>query len=223
MANKTKQNNSLLTILTLLLLLTATGMAVMGLIYKQRQNNLATPQLTLKQTLVTNPNLTPDGVQSSPEVTLNSKQEEITNGPPTEQSVYEARLFFIQPVDGGRFILKSTRAMVNYSDEKLLAATINSLLAGPPLNNRNNGLISMIPDGSKLLSATINNGVAYLDFNDNIRFNTFGSDGYEAELNQIIYTATEFTSVNAVRILVNGEALDFLSEGINISQPLMRK
>jgi spore germination protein GerM len=70
----------------------------------------------------------------------------------------------------------------------------------------------------------IENGVAYLDFSESIKFNQFGSEGLRAELRQIVYTATEFPTVEAVQILVNGTRLDYLSsEGIYIGKPLTRQ
>ncbi|MDR2865644.1 MAG: GerMN domain-containing protein, partial [Spirochaetaceae bacterium] len=41
-------------------------------------------------------------------------------------------------------------------------------------------------------------------------------------LRQIVWTATEFSSVHDVQILIEGRKIDFLGEAIRIDRPLSR-
>ena len=82
---------------------------------------------------------------------------------------------------------------------------------------------SLIPAGTKLLSIKIQSGVAYLDFSEDFEINPFGVEGYNAQLMQIVYTATSFSTVKSVQFLIEGEKKEYLgSEGQWIGSPLSR-
>ena len=82
---------------------------------------------------------------------------------------------------------------------------------------------TLIPKGTKLLGIKISNGVAYLDFSEDFEINTFGVEGYNAQLMQIVYTATSFSTVKSVQFLIEGEKKEYLgSEGQWIGSPLSR-
>jgi len=100
---------------------------------------------------------------------------------------------------------------------------LNALAAGPSPEERKKGYSSLIPAGTKLLSATVRGTTAYLSFNDQFQFNSFGIEGYAAQLRQIVWTATEFDSVKDVQFLIEGRRVDYLgAEGIFIGSPVGR-
>ena len=105
-----------------------------------------------------------------------------------------------------------------------LTYAINELLKGPSLGNSNEkNCMSLIPTGTKLLSAKVQNGVAYLNFNENFDINPYGVEGYVNQLMQIVYTATSFSTVTSVQFLIEGEKREYLgSEGQWIGSPLSR-
>lgn len=104
-----------------------------------------------------------------------------------------------------------------------LAEAIGALMTGPSESYRKRGYSSLIPQGTKLLSATIRGGTAYLSFSDQFQFNTYGIEGVAAQLRQIVWTATEFDTVKDVQILIEGRRVDYLgSEGIWIGSPIGR-
>ena len=105
-----------------------------------------------------------------------------------------------------------------------LTETINSLLKGPSSDEINKGSLTLIPDGTRLLSARVEGNTAYLNFNEAFRFNSLGREGYTAQLKQIVYTATEFSNVNAVQIMIDGGVKEYLGgEGIFVGEPLTRE
>lgn len=132
------------------------------------------------------------------------------------------RVFFIRATDSGHLSLRGTSIEIS-DDNSPLTFAIQALLKGPSLTERSHGMSSLIPEGSRLVSATVREGVAYLDFNEDFRFNPLGTDGYQAQLQQIVYTATEFPSVQSVQILVEGKKIDYLHEGIYVGEPLSRE
>lgn len=141
--------------------------------------------------------------------------------PQAAQNRVEARLFFVRSADDGRFALRGSSAQVLYSDS-LLKPVIEALLAGPQLSERSRGAYSLIPENSALLSAKVSGQTAFLDFNESFRFNSLGFEGFEAQLQQIVYTATELEGVSQVQILIEGHVVDYLSEGVYVGKPLTR-
>ena len=85
------------------------------------------------------------------------------------------------------------------------------------------GLISLIPEQTELRSISLKNGTAYLNFSESFRFNSFGVEGYNAQLKQVVYTATEFSNIDSVQILIEGSKMDYMGpEGVFIGKPLSR-
>lgn len=141
---------------------------------------------------------------------------------PNRPQYRKARLFFAA-VDGeGRITLKSVIRPVPIGDSPLLD-TLGSLLKGPTPQEFNLGLLSMIPAGSRLLSATMKKDTAVLDFNEKFRYNTLGVEGQLAQLRQVVFASTEFSSVKKVQILIEGKRVDFLgADGVSIGKPFDR-
>jgi len=103
-----------------------------------------------------------------------------------------------------------------------LRNSINALLAGPTPDEIMRGIDSFIPEGSRLLSASVENSTAYLSFNQEFRYNPKGREGCVASIKQIVWTATEFSNIQNVQFLIEGETVDFLSEGVPIRTPIGR-
>ncbi len=142
--------------------------------------------------------------------------------PEAQEQTLRARLFFVQVNDQGYIQLKSIIRTVPAGDAPLTAA-VQALLEGPDTREMNRGLLNLIPEDSQLLSARVTDGTAYLNFNEAFRFNPMGMDGYEAQIRQLVYTATEFPTIDRVQILLDGQVNDYLgAEGIFIGEPLGR-
>ena len=122
---------------------------------------------------------------------------------------------------GGDLALAKTTRKLAVSDSPLIDC-VNALLAGPSAEEKNRGLASYIPPNTRLLSARVVNNTVHLNFNEAFRYNTFGREGCEAQLRQIVWTATEFPNVNNVQIEIEGKIVDFLIEGIMIRNPIGR-
>lgn len=133
-----------------------------------------------------------------------------------------ASLYFVVVDSDGSIVRKVVKRKLPKTDSPLTNA-INALLAGPTLEETNKNCMTLIPEGTKLLGASVKNGVATLNFNENFEFNTIGVEGYIGQLMQIVYTATEFSTVKSVQFLIEGQHKDYLgSEGQWIGSPLAR-
>ena len=77
--------------------------------------------------------------------------------------------------------------------------------------------MSLIPAGTRLLGASVKNGIATLNFSEEFEFNGISADSYRAQLMQIVYTATEFSTVDSVQFLIEGQRKDYMgSEELQI-------
>jgi spore germination protein GerM len=104
-----------------------------------------------------------------------------------------------------------------------LAATLRALLLGPTLQDKAQGALSLIPAGSKLLSVRLKDRVALVSLSEEFEHNTLGQEGLAGQLREIVWTATQFSSVDAVQFLINGQYRDTLGDpGLAIATPLNR-
>jgi len=101
-------------------------------------------------------------------------------------------------------------------------AALDALFAGPDALERAAGLVSDVPAGTRLLGLTITGGVATADVSDAFESGG-GSLSMTARLAELVYTLTQFPSVQKVRLKVNGQVVTALGgEGILLEQPVGR-
>jgi spore germination protein GerM len=134
----------------------------------------------------------------------------------------ERALYLINIESDGAVIRTKVTRSLPVTDSPL-TDVITSLLAGPMPEERRRGLISLIPEGTRIMSATVRGSTAYINFNEEFQFNTYGVEGYAAALRQIVWTATEFSNVRDVQVLIEGRRVDYLGEGVWIGSPLSRE
>ena len=142
---------------------------------------------------------------------------------PAVTGTTELQLCFVN-IDGDGSVARQVIKRTVPKSDSPLTTSINLLLQGPDTTKAaERNLMSLIPPGTKLLSAKVQNGVAYLNFNENFEINTYGVEGYIHQLEQIVFTATSFSTVSSVQFLIDGEKRDYLgSEGVVIATPLSR-
>lgn len=102
------------------------------------------------------------------------------------------------------------------------AAAVNALLGGPVAPESSAGPTSTVPSGSKLLGLSITNGIAAASFNS-----TFASGGgsfsMQARIAQVVFTLTQFSTVQKVLFQLNGvTATTFGGEGLILDHPVGR-
>ncbi len=138
-------------------------------------------------------------------------------------SLMEIQLCFVMIDGDGSVVRKMAKRTVAKTDSPL-TYSINELLKGPnsTISGEKN-LSTLIPKGTKLLSAKVQNKVAYLNFNQAFEFNEIGIEGYIHQLEQIVYTATAFSTVESVQFLIEGQKVEYLAEAQWIGSPLSRK
>ena len=105
---------------------------------------------------------------------------------------------------------------------RVATAAIDALLAGPTAAERASGVASAVPGGTRLLGITIRGGVATVDLTSEYQSGG-GSLSMQTRLGQVVYTLTQFPTVQKVRFRLDGTPVNvFSSEGIVLDHPVGR-
>ncbi len=140
------------------------------------------------------------------------------------QSTISSHVYFVKIHDDGSFyLIKKTRSIKK--TQAVLTKTLAVLFQGTTPEEERNGIKSFIPEKSVVKSAVVKNGIAYINISDDFQFNTFGPTALEAQVYQIIYTSTEFPTIDKVQILINGQKISYLSGegGLSLAEPISRQ
>lgn len=104
------------------------------------------------------------------------------------------------------------------SSERPLVEALTTLVSGPT----DPALATAIPLGTELKDVSVVDGVATIDLSGEFETGP-NALGTRAGLAQVVYTATRFPTVDAVRFLIDGNAVEsFGGEGIPLAEPLAR-
>jgi len=134
-----------------------------------------------------------------------------------------AKLYFVVIDADGKVVRKEVSREIAQTDSPL-SETLQTLFRGANSSESGKGLRSLIPTGTKLLSATVKNGVASINLSDEFQFNQYGIEGYLGQLSQVVFTATTFPTVTSVQFLIEGQRREYLgAEGVWIGTPLSRE
>ena len=159
--------------------------------------------------------------QTQPSAQSKTAQPAQTASTPVPVSnTIKAKICFVAIDSDGPVVRKEVSRSV--AKDSPMGDALKMLLAGPSATEAKTGCRSLIPEGTRLLSARVQNGVATLNFSEEFQFNQFGAEGSLAQLMQVVYTATNFSTVKSVQILIEGQKRDYLTEGVWIGSPLSR-
>lgn len=154
-------------------------------------------------------------------VTTPTKKTETTKTV-TPAPTRTATLFFVKIDADGKVIRKETSREIAKTDSPL-SETLNTLFRGTSSAEAGKGYRSLIPEGTRLLSAVVKDGVATVNVSEEFQFNQFGIEGYLGQLAQVVFTATSFSTVKSVQFLIEGQRREYLgAEGVWIGTPLSR-
>ena len=142
---------------------------------------------------------------------------------PVPPETRERGIYLVRIEDDGA-VLHLARVARNLGDSgSPLTDTLNALLAGPTPEEAALGFVSFIPPDVRLISARVELGTAFVNFNEDFRYNTRGSEGFTQQVRQVVWTATEFPNVGEVQILIGGSRVEFLHHGVGIGSPISRQ
>jgi spore germination protein GerM len=103
-----------------------------------------------------------------------------------------------------------------------LPSALRALVAGPTARERARGLHSEIPARTTFRGVAVRNGVATVDLSR--RFEAGGGSlSMTTRLKQLVWTATAFRGVTAVRLELDGRLVRSIGgEGVMVDRPLTR-
>lgn len=97
---------------------------------------------------------------------------------------------------------------------------LKELVNGPSFKERNQGLSSEIPKGTKILNITTRDKSIIIDLSNEFQYGG-GTESQYTRLNQLIKTVVNLKLNKPVYLYLNGEQADVIGgEGILINQPL---
>ncbi len=150
---------------------------------------------------------------------LNNTQEIVE---PEKSNLRNAVLYFVRINAEGLISLAGTMRPVYYDDSPL-RETLITLINGQSTSEISQGMITMIPEGTELRNVYVRENTAFIDFSDEFLINPLGHVGLIAQIEQVVYTSTEFKNINNVQILIEGKIQEYLSsEGFYLGEPLSR-
>jgi hypothetical protein len=105
---------------------------------------------------------------------------------------------------------------------RVARAALEALLAGPTPEEEAAGVSTAIPEGTRLLDVSIEEGIATVDLSSEYESGG-GSLGMLLRLAQVVYTVTQFPTVEGVLFELDGEPVEvFSGEGIILDHPVTR-
>lgn len=102
-------------------------------------------------------------------------------------------------------------------------AAMEELLVGPSGAEAEADVFTAIPEGTELLDLDISDGTATVDLSSEFERSGGGSFAERMQLAQVVYTLTQFPTVDDVVLEIDGERVEvFGSHGIVIDDPMKR-
>lgn len=136
----------------------------------------------------------------------------VTTAPPARSTV---RAYFLRDEKVGPVARDATGVAT-------AAAALDALLAGPTAAEKALGLSSTIPAGTSRLGITIHDRIATVDLSRQFESGG-GSASMQGRVAQVVFTLTQFPTVDAVTFKVDGRPLTALGgEGLPLDNPQRR-
>ena len=99
---------------------------------------------------------------------------------------------------------------------------MNALLEGPDDLEAEIGMTTAIPAETELFSVEVSDGLAVVDLSSDFNA-TSGTLGETLAISQVVFTLTDFDSIDGVSFRIDGEDVDAIgSHGSDVSEPLTR-
>ncbi|MFZ6004338.1 MAG: GerMN domain-containing protein [Actinomycetota bacterium] len=145
--------------------------------------------------------------------TTTTEEETTTTEEPAEETV--VRAYFLRDERVGPVARTATGPAV-------AAAAMEGLLSGPEASEAEIGFSTTIPAGTELNGVTIADGVATVDLSSEFTSGG-GSASMQGRVAQVVFTLTQFDTVDSVEFEVDGEPLTVLGgEGLMLDDPQTR-
>jgi hypothetical protein len=102
----------------------------------------------------------------------------------------------------------------------VVGAAVSRLLAGPTRAEAAAGAGSAVPAGTQLLGISLHGGVATVDVTS--EFEGGGAARERLSLAQLVYSVTQFPTVHALRLHLDGQPVNAFADGLVLPDPIDR-
>jgi spore germination protein GerM len=150
------------------------------------------------------------------------KEKDTDKEKKSDAATRRVRVYFIK-LDSrtDKMYLSSVQRKVG--EQSTLRDTLNELIKGPTRQEKNRGYLTAVPVNLRIRGVRTRNRTAFVDFNSAIEYGASGNI-LISRLDQIVYTATQFSNINDIVITINGARRSTLgSDGLSIGGPLTRR
>ena len=163
---------------------------------------------------------TTPGSGSSSSSSSQQTQQDKSSGQKTEGSSASALTIKVYyPNEDGTHLLAVKRQIRTDKNTDKYMAALQSLLEG----TKEKGQVNIIPKAAKLRSVKVDQGVAKVDFTQElVKSFSGGSTGESLMVGSIVDTLTEFPEVKSVQILINGKTVETIAGHMDTSVPIKR-
>lgn len=96
---------------------------------------------------------------------------------------------------------------------------LDKIIAGPPVD----GLMKIIPSGTKINSVKADGDLVIVDLSGNITSYGGGSTWERGIVRSIVLSLTELPGIRRVQFLVDGKQIEYLPQGTVIAEPMTRE
>lgn len=126
-------------------------------------------------------------------------------------------IYFMEVTETSFVLGKEPREFGTFGGPQVdLEEVMTELLKGPDKDE----LSRVIPEGTVLRGVTLEYGVAYVDFSEELLQAEVGSEAEAVLVDSIVKTLTQLEEVDSVQILVEGEIVETIAGHISIDEPL---
>lgn len=197
----------------MLLVLVGVAAAVSGCGYSDEVGDAGTVSTTeAAQTTTTEP--PQDSTTTSPPTTL---LPESTTSTTAVQNAMNVNVYFSREEK----ICATSRSIPE--TQQVGAAAMRALLDGPTPEEEDWGMVTSIPEGTTFLGLTIDGGVATVDLSKEYASGG-GSLSMLMRLAEVVFTLTQFPTVDGVNFKLDGKPIDVLGgEGLILDHPMSRE
>lgn len=116
----------------------------------------------------------------------------------------------------GKDIVLVEKTVVIPRGQSVLKDTLEALIG-----YRSPDLLNLVPLNTKVRKVWIKGDVAFIDFSEEFSYNSYGMVGYDIQINQVVFTATQFAQVKSVYFYIEGKPADYLGgDGYILHNPI---
>lgn len=154
--------------------------------------------------------------EPTPEPTVTPTPVEDEDEDPDDEGRASVLVYLVR----GEEIAVASRDIV--PTQEVATGAINELLTGTTGFEEDIGLHSEVPMETRLLGISIDDGLAIVDLSSDFEAGG-GSFSMSMRVAQIVFTVTQFDTVDEVRIRIEGQDVESIGgEGVMVDQPLER-